>query len=65
MSDLSPLLSELSRIIDKIDSQLGKRQHTKEEVEILYNLISRGLPVLGITYSATQLVEKLGGIKNL
>lgn len=65
MSDLSPLLAELTTIIEKIDNQLGKRQHTREEIDVLFNLISKGLPVLGIPYSAQQVVEKLGGIKNL
>ena len=57
MSDLSPLLGELNDLISRIEVQLGKGQHTKEEYALLLNSIQRGLPVIGIEPSVHQWVN--------
>jgi len=57
MSDLLPLLGELNTLINKIEVQLSKGQHTKEEANILRNSIQRGLPMLGIEPSIHQWIN--------
>jgi hypothetical protein len=64
MSDLTPLLADLSKLIDDIEVQIGKNTHTKDEFNMLLNLINRGLPIIGIEPSSQQWWKLLYGQNN-
>jgi hypothetical protein len=61
MSDLTPLLANLSKLIDV---ELGKKKHTKDEFNMLLNLINRGLPAIGIEPSSQQWWNLIYGNQN-